>query len=204
VIPCFDTNNNIARIKIRRLYDRTHTYDTVHSNPKRFLCYPNLDTIKMQRPLIITEGEFDALLLSQILGENASVVTLGAARATPDPLFLSFIWRSPHTHRYIATDNDGAGESAATKWPRSFQRVKPPGYKDWTEAYQNGVDLLQGWLEIFAGREPDVWSFELVPSVSQSYSFSEPPGEVVSEESIKANNEWIDSFVREAMVEVDP
>jgi hypothetical protein len=199
VIPCFDTNNNLARIKIRRLYDRTHTYDTVYWNPKRFLCYPNLDAIKMQLPLIIVEGEFDALLLSQILGENASVITLGAAQQMPDPLLLSFIWRSPYTHRYIATDNDGAGENAAAKWPRSFQRVKPPSYKDWTEAYQNGVDLLQGWLDIFAGREPDVWKFESLRSLPESSVFDEPTDEVVSEEEIKANNEWIDNFVREAM-----
>jgi hypothetical protein len=198
VIPCFDTNNNIASIKIRRLNDHGHTYDTVHLNRQRFVCYPSLDAIQLSRPLIITEGEFDALLLGQILGEHASVVTLGGTTEQPSTLFFSFAFRSP-THRYIALDNDSSGDSAAAKWPTSFQRVKPPGYKDWTDAYRHRVDLLQGWLDILSGREPEVWRFELLRSLPESSAFDEPTGEIDSEEAIKVNNEWIDSFVREAM-----
>lgn len=104
------------------------------------------------KPLVIVEGEFDALLLGQELRDLAGVVTLGSASAGLTRelrLVLSSAWP-----RFVALDNDGAGESASGGWPSHLRRVKPPGdIKDWTEmkSWGPGVDLRRWWGELLAG-----------------------------------------------------
>ena len=61
------------------------------------------------------EGEFDALLLGQELGDLAAVVTLGSASSRPDlatraEMLAACPW-------FIATDADEAGDEAAADWP---------------------------------------------------------------------------------------
>jgi DNA primase len=161
VIPCFDAKGRIAGIQVRRLNDKSHKYDTIYLDRQRFICYPGPGAIRPSRPLIVAEGPFDALLVGQVLGEHASVVTLGGTSERPGPSFLSRAL-ALSTRQYIALDNDGSGDNASARWPASFRRVKPPGFKDWTDAHRNRVDLLQGWLDILSGGEPGVWDFELL------------------------------------------
>ena len=59
-----------------------------------------LDVIQPGRPLVIVEGEFDALLLGQELAELAAVVTLGSASGRPNPGILgTHPGRRPLAHR---------------------------------------------------------------------------------------------------------
>ena len=136
VIPSLDERGQLAAVKLRKkiVVNNEDKYLTVFKDPSRFVCYPNVKAIQPGRPLIVVEGEFDALVVQQELGDGASAVTLGSASETPD-------WRF-HCHmlgswpKYLALDNDPAGENSSTsRWSGFFKRVKPPGhYKDWTDA----------------------------------------------------------------------
>ena len=86
--------------------------------------YPGPEAIRPGRPLVIVEGEFDALCLGQELGELAAVVTLGSASGGPTPAILgrmlaAWPW-------FVATDRDQAGDKAAAGWPAPARRVRPP------------------------------------------------------------------------------
>ncbi|MDB5349205.1 MAG: dnaG 2 [Planctomycetota bacterium] len=131
---------------------RPPKYLEAFRDPARLVCYPDPATIRPGRPLMVTEGEFDALALGEALGELAAVVTLGSASAEPSPAIIGrFLAANPW---FVATDADPAGDKAAAKWdayPRA-RRVRPPApYKDWTEARQAGVNVVRWWRDILNG-----------------------------------------------------
>lgn len=114
--------------------------------------YPGSASIRPGKPLIIVEGEFDALLLGQELEGVASVVTLGSASARPDATILGeFLVAAPW---YIATDNDPAGDATAAAWAEfsASRRVRPPSaFKDWGDAFKAFVNLRRWWSDILIG-----------------------------------------------------
>jgi hypothetical protein len=160
VIPWFE-RERLALVKIRQTPDRAPRYAEAYRS--RPAVYPSLDIIQPGRPLIIVEGEFDALLLGQQLPE-ASAITLGSASARTDPLVLSAMLRAPRW--YVALDADLAGDSAASKFPASAVRVRPPKpFKDWTEAAQGGLDLRRFWEDRLKETEaPPAISSDPVPA----------------------------------------
>jgi hypothetical protein len=101
--------------------------------------------VRAGKPLIVTEGEFDALLLGQELGELAAVVTLGSASARPEG--STYLAMLPAPAWYVAPDADDAGDKAASGWPARAIRVKPPRGKDWTDAHLAGIELRRWWTE---------------------------------------------------------
>jgi hypothetical protein len=113
------------------------------------------------RPLVTVEGELDALLLGQELGNLAAVVTLGSAAGRPDASILgamvtAFPW-------FVATDADQAGDKVAAEWSGCTVRVRPPdGAKDWTEFWQSGGDIRRYWERYLPG--------ELAGNRSDSYA----------------------------------
>jgi DNA primase len=143
VIPWFDGGVPVL-VKLRQPDGRRPKYRELFRNRPRL--YPDPVTIRADCPLVIVEGEFDALLLGQELGDLAAVVTLGSAsgrldRYTEELLLVSPSW-------LIATDHDAAGNQAAARWPARARRVVPPDpHKDWTEAHQQGFDLARFWQE---------------------------------------------------------
>ncbi len=153
VIPWFD-EDRLALVKIRQSEGRKPKYAEAFRDRPRV--YPDPAVIEPGRPLIIVEGEFDALLLGQELRDLAAVVTLGSASSRPDlatraEMLAAAPW-------YVATDADEAGDKAASGWPAVARRVRPPGsFKDWTEAAQAGVNLRCWWLPRLGGTEA-LWS----------------------------------------------
>jgi DNA primase len=137
VIPWF-VGDRLALIKIRRLDDRKPKYaEAFRDGP---LVYPNPDIIRPGFPLVISEGEFDAMLLGQQLPE-ASVITLGSASVQTDPDVLArMLSASPW---FVATDADTAGDNAASKFPSRARRVRPPDGKDWTELHATGCNRIR-------------------------------------------------------------
>jgi hypothetical protein len=104
------------------------------------------------KPLVIVEGEFDALLLGQALTDLAAVVTLGSASTRPEG--SSYLTMSAAPTWYVARDADDAGDKAAAGWPARAIRVRPPApCKDWTEAAQSGVKLTRWWWDRLNGIE---------------------------------------------------
>lgn len=95
--------------------------------------YPGLEAIEVDLPLVVVEGELDALLLGQELQGLAGVITLGLAAKGPTPEILEASQKASRI--YLAFDSDGAGDAAAARWPGPSERIRPPA-KDWTDAHQ--------------------------------------------------------------------
>ncbi len=151
VIPWFE-GDRLALVKLRQPEgDRPKYAEAFRDRPS---LYPDRRVIRPGRPLVIVEGEFDALLLGQELDELAAVVTLGGTGSTkPEPGILgSMLAADPW---FIATDADEAGDKAAARWESTRgRRVRPPDpFKDWTEARQAGVDLRRWWSDRLGGEE---------------------------------------------------
>lgn len=182
VIPWFATGDSVALVKIRpddtwrdALPEgrRPPKYLTPRGWPIPPTLYPSPETIRPGCPAVIVEGEFDALLLGQALGDRAAVVTIGSAsggrakggiaRPIRDALRPAPAW-------LIATDADEAGDQAAAAWNDygRARRVRPPIGKDWTEAGTDlpgttgtAVNLSRWWGEILDGHDappPFSWS----------------------------------------------
>jgi hypothetical protein len=142
--------------------------------------YLTPSVIRPGRALVITEGELDALLLSQELGERAAVLTLGSASARPGAAGLKEMLAAPVW--YIATDADEAGDRSASRWPDRALRVRPPRpYKDWTEAHQAGLDLRAWWTDILQRTEaPQRFAWDALAAWRWGPATSDPvPGIVV-------------------------
>ncbi len=142
-IPWRD-GDRLALVKIRQPEGRKPKYGEAFRD--RPTLFPAPSVVRIGKPLVITEGEFDALLLGQELADLAAVVTLGSASARPEG--STYLAMLPAPTWYIATDADEAGDCSASGWPGRAQRVRPPGeFKDWTEAQQAGIDLRRWWIE---------------------------------------------------------
>ena len=150
VLPWY-SGGRLALVKVRQPEGRCPKYAEVYRHRAAHSgIYPGPEAIRAGRPLIIVEGEFDALLLAQELGDLAAVVTLGSASARPEPAILAqMLAAAPWL---IATDADDAGDRSAGGWPASARRVRPPGsFKDWTDAKAGAVDLCRWWRDVLAG-----------------------------------------------------
>jgi hypothetical protein len=149
VIVPWHEGNRLAMVKIRQPEGVRPKYvEAFRDRPRIF---PDPEAIEPGRPLVIAEGEFDALLLGQELRDLAAVVTLGSASNRPDPTILGEMLAAAPW--FIATDNDPAGDKAAGEWPARAVRIRPPKGKDWTEAAQAGVNLRRWWSDRLAGTD---------------------------------------------------
>ena len=131
LVICWFDSGRLARVKIRRLgmFNGAKYIEAFSDRP---MLFPSMASIQPGGSLVIVEGEFDALLLGQALGELAAVVTLGSASTRPEGSARLAMLRCPRW--YVAHDADDAGDKAAAEWPDRAIRVKPPEGKDWTEA----------------------------------------------------------------------
>jgi hypothetical protein len=103
--------------------------------------FPAPSMVRAGKPVVICEGELDAILLNQQIGDLAPVITLGSASNRPeallDLLLISPVW-------FLALDGDEAGDKNATAWPARARRVRPPSpHKDWGEVHAAGFNLIR-------------------------------------------------------------
>jgi DNA primase len=102
------------------------------------------------RPLLLCEGEFDAMLAWQEAGDLVDVATLGGAHKGVKGQWLFKLL--PYQKIVAAYDADDAGRSGAKKLTVLSNRVLPvqvPLGKDLTDFHQAGGDLhawVQSWL----------------------------------------------------------
>jgi DNA primase len=137
-IPWFD-GDRLTLVKIRQPEGRTPKYGEAFRD--RPTIYPAPSMVRAGKPLVICEGELDALLLGQQIGDMVPVITLGSASNRPeallDALLISPVW-------YLALDGDQAGDKNATTWPARARRVRPPApHKDWGDVHQAGFNLVR-------------------------------------------------------------
>ncbi len=157
-IPWF-AGSQVCFVQVRRPKDEPK-YRAIKGGC-RSACYPATPT--PGRPVLICEGEFDALLARQELNNVADAVTLGGATEEIDAEVATTIASCPVV--LVATDNDTSGESAAAKWAKATSRahrVRPPQGKDITDAYLAGTDLA-AWIKAQLAPSPVK---ELVPVVA--------------------------------------
>lgn len=131
-------------VKVRRAYG-TPKYQQVKGGNSNGLY--GADHLSNHHVALFCEGEFDALLAQQEVGDLIAVVTLSSATAT-----LSSRWYAELTHCHtvlVAYDRDAAGEKGANRLlslsPR-FRRVQLPAGKDITEFYLQNGDVYT-WIE---------------------------------------------------------
>jgi DNA primase len=142
-IPWLD-RGRLAMVKIRRPDGSEAKYVEAYRDCPEI--FPAPSVIRPGKPLVIVEGEFDALLLGQELADLAAVITLGSASARPEGSTYRAMLPAPVW--FLATDADEAGDKAASGWPARAHRVRPPApHKDWTDAHLAGIDLRRWWTE---------------------------------------------------------
>ena len=125
----------------------------------------------------IVEGEFDALLLAQALGDLAAVVTLGSASARPEgSTYLAMLPAPRGTWRPMPTP-------LGTRPPKGGRPVRfassPPRERIGPRAAQAGVDLRQWWTDRLGGIEaapPDPAPWKVSPSETSSELRNHPRG----------------------------
>jgi len=139
VIPWFE-GGRLALVKVRQFGARKRKYIEVHRDRPRV--YPGPAAIQPGRPLVVVEGEFDALLLGEQICDMARVITLGSAAARTEV----DIRRAARacSSLFVAHDADDAGDRAAARWPARAIRVRPPdGCKDWTDVHATGFNRIR-------------------------------------------------------------
>jgi hypothetical protein len=115
---------------------------------------------------LVVEGEFDAMLLWQEVGNLADVLTLGSTSGRLDERWLPVLLQVRRF--WIVTDADEAGQDAAKYWldltgERGRRSMPPAGAKDVTEAWQKGADLRAWVCDLLNVARPAV----LIPAIAE-------------------------------------
>lgn len=149
-IPWYE-GDQIVMVNIRRRDGSEPKYWALRGS-YRGGAYPSKSVVKTGQPLAIVEGEFESLLLGQLLSGLLPVVSFGSAGDRPTGRALdALLGASPWL---IALDADDAGERATQGWlDRSdrCRRIRPPYSKDWSEVAAAGVNLKRWWADSLAG-----------------------------------------------------
>jgi DNA primase len=165
VIPCL-VAGRIWYLKIRRASGHSK-YSQVRGGQ---IALYGADTIISRDAMVVTEGEFDAVLLHQEAGDLAGVATLGSAVARLPDAWVPYLLGLQSL--LVAYDTDSAGIKGAAMWesicPRA-QRIVPLAGKDVTDYYLSGGDL-RAWVQfaLSARWEPAAASLETQTPVSRS------------------------------------
>lgn len=108
----------------------------------------NTDTLKDAHIVLITAGEFDAMLAQQSAPHGLACLTFGSESKTPSLRWQMALWRMRRV--WVAYDNDATGDRGVEKWQLMLghlaQRARLPSHiKDLTDYWQNGGDV-EMWL----------------------------------------------------------
>ena len=144
VIPQFyESAGTVWGIKIRKS-DKADPPKYIHVKGSIPYLY-GVETLDGFDKAFVCEGEFDAVLLHQFIGDQAGVVTFGSSTNHDVDTWLEYLM--PIKRLYIATDNDEAGEKAWQFWKERTKRarrcVPPMNAKDITDAWKLKVDLRE-------------------------------------------------------------
>ncbi len=150
VIPCASDSGELYYVKTRRPIQagsKEKKYIKVKGSKPGLFGHWNLRGAWLA---IVTEGEFDCMILDQQAKDLAGVGTFGSATDSPmnvDPDLLR--WHTTAAYTCLVFDNDEQGQDGARRFQEHLPRVKimnlPDGYKDLNEAHLAGLDLA-GWL----------------------------------------------------------
>lgn len=179
-IPWMNAQGEIELLNVRRATGAPKYIAVTGS--RRGGLFPSAEVIKAGRPVVICEGELDAILLGATLAERVPVVTLGAASSDPANWALAKLISA--SSWLVAVDADEAGQRLAdrwaARWPGRTTRIIPPGEcKDWSDAWVAGHDLEEFWAPLLSPMEPVVVAEPV--TVAEPVAVAEPPEEVKSD-----------------------
>lgn len=146
VIPFFG-DKILTKVKIRRA-DWHHNgqlskyYELTGSMPVSSI----FDYFPKKRSFLIVEAEFDAMLISQSVGNICCTVALGGASKKPDLMTHQLLLKSPLI--LFALDFDEAGKNAFRFWKETYPNLYAwpvPKEKGPCDALKAGVDL-KAWV----------------------------------------------------------
>ena len=105
------------------------------------------DNITYRHPAIIAEGEFDALVLQQAIGEMAAVVATGSVKGSRAVQWAGLLALASQT--LVAYDADEAGDENAPYWLSLLGQAKRwrPLWGDINQMALDGVDLKE-WVKL--------------------------------------------------------
>ncbi len=98
------------------------------------------------RPVIITEGEFDALSIAQEAGHHVSVVATGSTEGSHTARWIAALARKDLV--FVAFDAEEKGDRAAQWWLDRLENAHRlrPWWSDANQMLQDGIDLLNDWI----------------------------------------------------------
>jgi DNA primase len=103
-------------------------------------------SLHFDRPVVLVEGEIDALSVAQECGHHVSVVATGTTEGAHTAKWLAALACKDLV--LVAFDADAAGDTAAKWWLdrlESAHRIRP-WWDDANQMLQDGVDLLNDWI----------------------------------------------------------
>lgn len=121
------------------------------------------EKITPEKKVVFFEGEFDALLAQQHLGDQAACVTFGSASSVPAALPEQYRHQLETQDRiYVVMDADQAGQSADGKMRQLFpdrhvQLTLPDGHKDLTDFARAGGEIREWFAVATRPQIPDSW-----------------------------------------------
>jgi DNA primase len=149
IIPWYDIKKGIyTRVTLRdiRATDHKKRYTQLADGSNESL----YGAVNLNRPVILVEGELDAITIAQQLGdlaEQLAVVATGSTGANRTSKPLMRLSAAPHV--FVAFDAEERGEQAAQYWLESLPhttRWRTPIGKDANESYMQGVDI-RAWIQ---------------------------------------------------------
>jgi len=149
VIP-WTMDGEVWQVKIRRPPGCSPKYLALPGgHPVLF----GVDQLAGRDMVVLTEGEFDAMLLHQEAGQLVDVATLGSASKALTPRAIRYLL--PARRWLLAYDRDAAGEDGTSRLAGLSARVriaKPLAGKDLTDFWRAGGDLY-AWTYYHVNRD---------------------------------------------------
>jgi len=134
-----------------------------------------VDTFNYERPTVVVEGEFDKLILSQVVGSNANVFATGSTAKGRGEKWALLIAQSPTV--LIAYDADEGGKKAMKDyWLKYLPQSLPwqPWAKDINAMFLEGQDLKE-WFQMgveLAQPSPIIESVPVEEPITELIDFS--------------------------------
>jgi len=168
IIPCFDADGRVIRIRVRRnAQDCDSRYVVVTGSNMRAMAF-----WQEQLAVAIVESELDGILLSQEAGDFIGIIALGSAQSKPDSQLHKRFMQAETV--LVCLDNDKAGMDSTWRfWSKYKQFVCWPTItgKDVTEMMNAGVSIRE-WVKAGLPEKPVV-----LP--------------VIRKPDIEINHEWV-------------
>jgi 5S rRNA maturation endonuclease (ribonuclease M5) len=104
------------------------------------------DSLTYHRPVVLVEGEFDALSVAQEAGGDVSVCATGTTEGSHTTKWIAALARKDLV--LLAFDAEEKGDKAAQWWLDRLENAHRlrPWWKDANQMLQDGVDLRNDWI----------------------------------------------------------